>query len=401
MIESARITRWVVLVALSLATAVMFAVSIRGNYLFGYSLGQTDEKRQLFGWANVAADVWKAFGLIAVTMLWRTKHRRAAMVASMAWLMCLLFGINSALGIYVQDRAALTGAREATHATYKDAQDELAAVEGKLRTRAEHRSTGEIDAAINAVLGRAVITGDRLRGTVAVVSKNCTKIDLGTNDACREVAQLREDHAAASEANKLKERASALRDQVIALRDCGGSIAPDPVGEFYAWITGGIVSVRDVGFGFPLFFALLIEVVSAFGPLTIAAYAEATRAAARDQLVVESAPKLAIAGHDQLRLATAGLSEPEDGQVVLWLAERAVPMSGNSAIGIEELHADYAHWCGERGFRAESMPHFEEEFDRVRRLPDLEGKTRKFGDRYYGVGLARGNTRAITSRRSG
>ncbi|MFN0217351.1 MAG: hypothetical protein ACKVP4_00910 [Hyphomicrobium sp.] len=401
MIESAQITRWVVLVALSLATAVMFAVSIRGNYLFGYSLGQTDEKSELFGWANVAADVWKAFGLIAVTMLWRTKHRRAASVASMAWLMCLLFGINSALGIYVQDRAALTGAREATHATYKDAQNELTVAEGKLRTHATHRSTGEIDAAISAVLGRAVIAGDRLRGTVAVVSKNCTKIDMRTNEACREVAQLREEYAAATEFQNLEERASALRDQVIALRDRGGSIAPDPVGEFYAWITGGIVSVRDVGFGFPLFFALLIEVISAFGPLTIAAYAEATRASVRDEFAVDSASKLAVAGHDQLRLATAGLSEPQDGHFVSWIAERAIPMSGNSAIGIEELHADYAHWCAERGLRAGSIALFEDEFDRVRHLPDLAGKIRKFGDRYYGVGLVGRELRSIASGRSG
>src|SRR3990170_3539424 len=176
MIESGQITRWLVLAALSLATAVMFAVSLRGNYLYGYGLGQTEEKRQLFAWANVAADLWKAFGLIAVSMLWRTKHRRAASVASLAWLMCLLFGINSALGIYVEDRATLTGTREARHATYKDAEKELATVEGKLRGRSQHRSVGEIDAAINAVLGRAVIVGDRVRGTLAVVSQNCTKI---------------------------------------------------------------------------------------------------------------------------------------------------------------------------------------------------------------------------------
>ena len=56
-IESGQLTRWVVLAALSLATGVMFAVSLRGNYLFGYSLGQNDEKRQLFAWANVAAVV--------------------------------------------------------------------------------------------------------------------------------------------------------------------------------------------------------------------------------------------------------------------------------------------------------------------------------------------------------
>src|SRR5438046_1341241 len=100
MIESGQITRWAVLAALSVATAVMFGVSMRGNYLFGYGLGQTPEKRELFAWANVAADVWKAFGLLAVSMLWRSKHRRAASFASVAWFACLLFGVNSALGVY-------------------------------------------------------------------------------------------------------------------------------------------------------------------------------------------------------------------------------------------------------------------------------------------------------------
>ena len=35
-------------------------------------------------------------------------------------------------------------------------------------------------------------------------------------------------------------------------------------------------SVRDVGFGFPLFFALMIEIVTAFGPITLVRFAELT-----------------------------------------------------------------------------------------------------------------------------
>lgn len=398
MIESGQITRWVVLVALSLATAVMFAVSMRGNYLFGYSLGQSEEKRQLFAWANVGADVWKAFGLIAVGLLWRAKRRRAASVASIAWFMCLLFGINSALGIYMQDRVTLTGAREATHLSYTEAQQELAGLEEKLRRRRQQRSIAEIDAAIDVLLGRAVIVGDRVRGSVAAVSQNCSKIDTRTNDACREIAALRQERAAASETSRLEERASSLRGQIIGLRDRGGSVAPDPVGEFYAWITRGLVSVRDVGFGFPLFFALLIEAVSAFGPVTIAAYAEASRPGATRPDV---GPRLAVARSDVQRRAMAGYVEAEDGHVVSWIAERATPVVGNAAIGIDELHSDYATWCAERSVRAGSVAFFEAEFDRLRALPDLAGKIRKFGDRYYGVGLARGNRWAIASARRG
>ena len=384
-IDGAYVTRCVVLVALSLATAVMFAVSLRGNYLFGYGLGQTPEKRQLFAWANVAADVWKAFGLIAVSVLWRTRHRRAASVASVAWFVCLLFGINSALGIYVQDRAALTGMREAKHASYKDAATELAGVEERLRRLPPHRSIGEVEAATATVLGRAVMSGDRVRGTVAVVSLNCTKIDVRTSDACAEVATLRQEHAVATEAQKLAARASILRAQVVNMREDDASLAPDPVGEFYAWISGGVVSVRDVGFGFPLFFALLIEIVSAFGPITIAAYADASRSASADSHL---APEPAAAGHVSLQPASAGLSASSEGEVVSWIAERAAPTDATDAITLQELHGDYECWCAGWKCRARSIAQFEQELDHVRGLPELAGKIRKFGNRYYGIQLA-------------
>src|ERR1044072_5219599 len=96
------LTRWLAIGALSAATACMFLISLRGNYLYGYGIGQTDEKRLLFAWANVAADVWKAFGLVAITLLWRAKHWRIAIVASLAWTVCLFSGINSAIGVYVE-----------------------------------------------------------------------------------------------------------------------------------------------------------------------------------------------------------------------------------------------------------------------------------------------------------
>ena len=55
--ESNQIVRWLVIIVLGAATAGMAAVSLRANYLFGYGFGQTAEKAQVFGWANVAADL--------------------------------------------------------------------------------------------------------------------------------------------------------------------------------------------------------------------------------------------------------------------------------------------------------------------------------------------------------
>src|SRR5262249_29163535 len=285
-----------------------------------------------------------------------------------------------ALGVYVQDRTALTGSRDAVHASYRDAEAELVVVEKQLRALSTHRSAGEIEAMISAILARGVNFGERLRGTIASVSVNCTKIDTRTQEACVEIATLRQEFAVATEAHRLETRVSSLREQIVNLRERGGSIAADPVGEFYAWITGGYVSVRDVGFGFPLAFALLIEIVTAFGPVTIAGYADATRRVT----VGRVGPRPDMTGHDRLRPALTVMGKGDAGTVLTWIAERATPTNDNRALGIDELHDDYVAWSG-----SEPMPldWFQREFDRAREVPELAGKIRKFGDRYYGIAL--------------
>jgi hypothetical protein len=141
--------RWTVLVALSASTALMYLISLRGNNLYGYGLGQTPEKRELFGWANVAADLWKGFGLVAVVLLWKAQ-KWMALVASVAWLVCVATGVNSAIGVYVQDRSASTGARESTHLSYGDAHRSLTELEERRRIRGPHRSVAQLEAAIAA-----------------------------------------------------------------------------------------------------------------------------------------------------------------------------------------------------------------------------------------------------------
>ena len=63
--------RWLVIGVLTIATAGMFVVSMRANYLYGYGIGQSEETKRAIAWANVGADIWKGFGLIVVVTLWR------------------------------------------------------------------------------------------------------------------------------------------------------------------------------------------------------------------------------------------------------------------------------------------------------------------------------------------
>jgi hypothetical protein len=144
--------------------------------------------------------------------------------------------------------------------------------------------------------------------------------------------------------------------------------------------------VKDVAFGLPLFFALMIEMVSAFGPVGIAAYAEATRPAptltdmARP---VATQPAIARDGETQRDIN----AWQEVGHVVRYIADRTEPRTTGAALGAADLCADYRAWCVSNRLEPLSDEQFLREFDRLREAPQLVGKIRKFGPRYFGIGL--------------
>jgi hypothetical protein len=88
-------------------------------------------------------------------------------------------------------------------------------------------------------------------------------------------------------------------------------------------------------------------------------------------------------------VAEAGRSA--QGRVVNWMAERTEPTDGSGAISIEALHADYEVWCVGKSLIASALPGFSDEFDQVRGVPEVLGKIRKFGNRYYGIRLVGSN----------
>jgi hypothetical protein len=150
----------------------MAAVSLRANYLFGYGFGQTPEKATIFGSANVAADVWKIFGLLVITTLWRARQRRYAATLFPIWAMCFAWGIAGAMGVYAQDRTTLVGEREIAATNYRETRSELTDLESKLAALKSERSPAQLDAVARPVLSR-----DRVRGTVGKLSANCAEED--------------------------------------------------------------------------------------------------------------------------------------------------------------------------------------------------------------------------------
>ena len=120
---------------------------------------------------------------------------------------------------------------------------------------------------------------------------------------------------------------------------------------------------------------MTIEFVSAFGPIVLSSYAEATerrQAARRDESPTETPV--------EKQAEAAGL-------VVDYLAERIEPAPNTETVSESALYAGYAAWCRASDLAALPLAEFVAGFDQLRTENGL-GKIRKRKDGYGGIRLA-------------
>jgi hypothetical protein len=354
--------RWLFLFVGGVATAAMLLISMRLNFLFGYSLGQTPEKAWVFGCVSVISDAWKGLGPIFILSLLRMRRWPSALGAATIWIACVFYSVTSAVGVAVEDRSSRTGSRETLSMNYGETTAEIERLEKRRKGLREHRSAPELEAAITALLIRPVEDYQRVRGTVGSLSNNCQRADLRTLEACSQIAQLREELAAANAERDLDSRLSELSSQTRQLRERGAARTADPQAELLARLSRGWLSPGDIGPGLSLLLAVTIELVSAFGPAVLSTYAEATETPARDR-------------------RTKGI-----GRVIDYLAERVEPARGSEMLSESDLYADYCAWCCVTHRTASPAPEFVAALDQLRRENGL-GKIRKRKDCYAGIRL--------------
>ena len=120
----------------------------------------------------------------------------------------------------------------------------------------------------------------------------------------------------------------------------------------------------------------LLSSVSAFGPIVLSSYAEATdgRYAARG---------------DQAS-AQGSLEKPTQspGLVIDFLAERIEPAANTETLSQSALYADYAAWCRAHERTALPAVEFVGEVDKARAENDLGNVIRKRKGGYSGIRLA-------------
>ena len=367
--------RWFSLCAGGLTTAAMLYISMRINFFFGYSLGQTPERAEVFGSVSVISDCWKALGPIFIVALFREKRQWTTAAASAIWAACFLYSVTSAVGAAIEDRSSRTGNREAIVMNYDEFTADAKRLEERRNGLRAHRPAPIVEAAINALLLRPVESVRRTPNTVGEASVNCQRPDQRATDVCAEVAQLREELAAAKEESDLDREIANLKAKVRELRERGAIKSSDPQAELLAGITGGWLSPRDVGRALALLLAITIKSVSAFGPIVLSSYAEATarRHAARpDEASTE-------ASSEELRRAP--------GLVIDFLAERIEAAANTETLSQDALYDDYTAWCRFSDLGALSIGDFVAGFDQLRAENGL-AKIRKRKGSYCGIRLA-------------
>lgn len=198
------------------------AITMLFNFLFGWGLGQTQFDRAAMAASAVVIDLAK---VVAVWFAFEWCHARAwskAVPALIASFLLVLVGLTAAVGFISQTRSGVVGDHEMIVANYKDAERELGEVERRRQVIATERTSEQVNADIAGRLRAPVMEGTRVRGGVDGVSKDCTRTDPLTIEACKKIVELRQELADAVEAARLEQSMAAIRVRLAALRAQGG-----------------------------------------------------------------------------------------------------------------------------------------------------------------------------------
>lgn len=323
--------------------AVMGCVvgSMSMNYLYGVGLGRNKLESSVWGGLSVAFDALKAGGPLFLVSAWRRRQWARVAAGTVILPGVMVYGLLSAVGFATESKGGVVGGREALRAAYLDAERELEEQTAKRAALKSNRTASELEATIAVVFARPVGGAERTRGTVGSLSRNCSRDDAHTRDACVEVAALREELTIAVEAARFDARIAELRRQIGALRERGGNSDPNPQATLLSRLTLNRLSPDDIEGLKSIYLSVLVEVVSTFGLL----------------FVIEREERRKVLGERSVRIA-AELSAPTTEGAPGQFVRACLGAADGERVELGELYPAYAGWCGREGLVAVNEDRF-------------------------------------------
>jgi hypothetical protein len=318
-----------------LAVVGCVVASMSMNYIYGIGLGRNKLESSVWGGLSVAFDALKAGGPIYLVSAWRRRQWARMAAGTIILPGVIVYGLLSALGFASESKGAVVGGREAVRAAYLDTERELQEQTTRRATLKSNRGPSEVEAAMGVVFARPLGVAERSRGTIGSVSRNCTRDDAHTREACVEVAGLRQELTIAVEAARVDGRIGQLHRQLRELRERGGTIEPNPQATLLSRLTLKRLSPDDVEGLKTIYMSLLVEVVSTFGLLFVIEREGRQKMLANPREIASPAPP-------------ATTTEGAPGQFV----RACVRAAEGERLELGELYPAYARWCERDGLVA-------------------------------------------------
>lgn len=251
-----------ILAAVIVTAAIMIAwgVSAAANFYFGASLGThapfnaiffETTTSDLFSWASVAADLLKALCLFLVLVAVANRQYGQATALATIWALCTFWSFNSAVGFVALNHSTVTDNRGKTADNWTELKDEIARKQERRKWIPVHRPAATVKAEIIGQEGQYLFAR----------TKQCSTISAPESVTfCNGLGKLRQEFFNAEEAAKLDGELDSLRGE---MKKSDKVSSADPYAELLAAVTGTTFSQATNGRA--LFFAIMIEVISAFG----------------------------------------------------------------------------------------------------------------------------------------
>ena len=250
-----------------IAAVVLLCVSAAMNWRFGFTLGKTEFDGHIYGAASVAADGMKALAPFFIIWAFRQKNYIQSLSGVLILVVCSFYSLTSSLGFSALNRADVIGERTAHANQYKDLRTELKRAEEKMGWIPQHRSVGEVEADLTALMSKPIYSRKHgLLGTVQELTEGCSKTHWRARSTCAKALNLRKELAVAQQAQKLDVRINDLKKKIAGVSQEGGAAViagADPQSAFLSKILG--VNINDIQTLLTLMVSVLVEVGSGLG----------------------------------------------------------------------------------------------------------------------------------------